>query len=257
MTMPPPYQPGWIIKTCIALVVALMLAFSVFSSIPRKDVLVCGFPDGSRFVLTSRYDKILFNLNFRSVVTEENRTGWSIEYKDAKGHRSNPSAGIYFTSDKSGACIESAAKKNGIAMVRLAFMQNDGSWFRPPDFPSNPLSAPTDPNDPRKSVFEKAGYLSSTFNYALIMPLQDGRLVHEHPLSRSDRGYTYEMRFDGVYQSFSSDNGKTWSDPAITTNALIFQMGKRWIDQCFVARPIEFNGEKTTPDFPEPCPPNP
>ena len=55
----------------------------------------------------------------------------------------------------------------------------------------------------------------------------------------------------------STDNGKTWSDPVITTDALIFQMGKRWIDQCFVARPIEFNGDKIAPDFPEPCPPNP
>ena len=89
------------------------------------------------------------------------------------------------------------------------------------------------------------------------MPLHDLRLVYEQPLSRSDRGYIYEMRFDGVYQAFSADNGKTWSDPVITTDALIFQMGKRWIDQCFVARPIEFNGDKIVPDFPEPCPPNP
>ena len=261
MTKPPPYQPGWFIKACIAFVVALMLAFTVFSSIPRKDVLVCGFPDGSRFILSSRYDKILFNLNFRSVVTEKNRDDWDIKYRDGEGRWSQPPVGVRYSGDTTnairGACIKSSAKKNGIAMVPLAFMQNNGSWFIPSDFSSNRLSAPIDPKDPRKSVFEKEGYFSSTFNYALIMPLHDLRLVYEQPLSRSDRGYIYEMRFDGVYQAFSADNGKTWSDPIITTDALIFQMGKRWIDQCFVARPIEFNGDKIAPDFPEPCPPDP
>ena len=85
----------------------------------------------------------------------------------------------------------------------------------------------------------------------------NARLIYEQPLSKQSGGYYYNKTFDGVYQSFSADNGKTWSDPVITTDALIFQMGKRWIDQCFVARPIEFNGDKIVPDFPEPCPPNP
>ena len=101
-----------------------------------------------------------------------------------------------------------------------------------------------------------AGF-SDTVNYALVNRDKKNRLVYEQPLSKQTVRPDYKKAFDGVYQSFSTDNGKTWSDPVITTDALIFQMGKRWIDQCFVARPIEFNGEKITPDFPEPCPPNP
>ena len=260
MTKPPPYQPGRFVKISIAFVVVLMLAFTVFSSIPRKDVLVCGFPDGSRFILTSRYDKILFNLNFRSAITEKNRTGWGIEYKDANGHRSDTNAGMHFTRNISVACTEAGGKRNGVAMVGHSFLQQNGEWLPIKYFPWEQMRIPSDARDMLESKFGKAGFFDAPLLFGLIRPLRDGRLVLEQPLESNPRigkYFQYDRVFDGVYQSFSTDNGKTWSDPVITTDALIFQMGKRWINQCFVARPIEFNGEKITPDFPEPCPPNP
>ena len=245
----------------MALLAALALPAS--AQIPRKDVLVCGFLDGSRFILTSRYSYNVLSL-IAPIREHEHRKGWDIEYEDAKGRQSSPPSYVHYSGNHSNelrsVCTQAGGVRNGLAMVRFSYLQSSGEWFSKKGFPWDQMRIPSDEKDMRESKFGKAGFLVAPLLFAFIMPLNDGRLVFEHPLERSrsttDR-YYYEMRFDGVYQAFSADNGKTWSDPVITTDALIFQMGKRWIDQCFVARPIEFNGDKIAPDFPEPCPTNP
>jgi hypothetical protein len=260
MTKPPPYQPKKITLVFLA-IFALLLVIPLFPSIHRSDVLVCGFPDGSRFILTSDYDWYPTAKLFRSVAEEMNRSWWGIKYKDAKGHRSNPPAAVYYAGVDQNAlrsgCAEAGGVRNKEAMVGLSYLQANGQWLPREGFPWEQMRIPSNAKDMLESKFGKAGFFDSPLRFGMILPLRDGRLVFEHPLSRSDSGYRYDKTFDGVYQSFSTDNGKTWSDPVITTDALIFQMGKRWIDQCFVARPIEFNGDKIAPDFPEPCPPNP
>ncbi len=259
MTKPPPYQPKKI-TLAFLVIFALLLVIPLFPSIHRSDVLVCGFPDGSRFILTSEYDWYPTAKLFRSAAEKMNRKGWAIEYKNPKGLWSKPPASVSYAGidikELRGVCAEAGGVRNGVAMVGYSYLQPSGQWLSLKGFPWEQVRIP-DAKDMRESKFGKTGFLGAPLLFALIMPLNDGKLVFEHPLSRSDRGYIHEMRFDGVYQSFSVDNGKTWSDPVITTDALIFQMDKRWIDQCFVARPIEFNGDKIAPDFPEPCPPNP
>jgi hypothetical protein len=44
--------------------------------------------------------------------------------------------------------------------------------------------------------------------------------------------------------------GKTWSDPIITTDAEIFELGKPILEQSFIARPIKINGKKVEAKFP-------
>ena len=260
MTKPPPYQPKKSILIIPGLF-ALLLLILLFPSIHRSDVLVCGFPDGSRFILTSDYDWYPTAKLFRSAAEEMNRSWWGIKYKDAKGQRSNPSAAVNYVGidEKAlrGACAKAGGIRNGLTMVGFSYLQSNGEWLSKKDFPWEQMDIPSADKDMRESKFGKAGFFDAPHLFGLILPLRSDRLVLEQPLFRSDRGYLYDKTFDGVYQSFSSDNGKTWSDPVITTDALIFQMGKRWIDQCFVARPIEFNGQTLKPDFPEPCPPNP
>ena len=262
MTHPPPYQPRKTTLVFLA-IFAVLLVIPFFPSIHRSDVLICGFPDGSRFILTSDYDWYPTAKLFRSAAEEMNRKGWDIKHENAKFLRSDPPSYVHYSGDQPNelrsVCTQAGGVRNGVVMVGHSFLQQSGEWLPIKDFPWEQMRIPDD-KEMHESKFGKAGFLVAPYLFALIMPLNDGRLIFEHPLEKSrpttDR-YYYEMRFDGVYQSFSSDNGKTWSDPIITTDALIFQMGKRWIDQCFVARPIEFNGEKITPDFPEPCPPNP
>ena len=263
MTQPPPYQPRKTTLLFLAIFAAL-LVIPFFPSIHRSDVLVCGFPDGSRFILTSEYDWYPTAKLFRSAAEEMNRSWWGIKYKDAKGRRSEPPASVSYAGvdikELRGVCAEAGGVRNKVAMVRFSYLQPNGEWLSKKDFPKQKLSIPYVPSDRPVALRERlevAGLPGTTDNYAFVVQDNNARLIYEQPLSRQSGGYYYDKTFDGVYQSLSTDNGKTWSDPVITTNALIFQMGKRWIDQCFVARPIEFNGEKITPDFPEPCPPNP
>jgi hypothetical protein len=232
------------------------LALPVCAQIPRKDVLVCGFPDGSRFILTSRYSYNVLSIIAPIREHERRDPSWEAAYVNEAGHKTSPPSFARYsgTSDSSlrDACLEMGGKRGSVVMARNGFLQKNDDWIDLPP-PKNiyldPVSFPPE--------VKEAGFKMTILQYALSYPLRDGRLVYEKPLSRNDSGLSYKLRFDGVYQAFSTDNGKTWSDPVITTDALIFQMGKRWIDQCFVARPIEFNGDKIAPDFPEPCPPNP
>jgi len=55
-----------------------------------------------------------------------------------------------------------------------------------------------------------------------------------------------------VYQSTSTDEGKTWSDPIITKDAKIYELGKSTLEQSFIARPISINGKKIEAHFPPP-----
>lgn len=74
-----------------------------------------------------------------------------------------------------------------------------------------------------------------------VTPLR-GAYVYEHPL------WGVPARADGthnimaVYQSISTDAGKTWSEPIVTTHAEIFELGKSMEEQSFVAKPIRING---------------
>ena len=246
-----------------SMVLLAALALPACAQIPRKDVLVCGFPDGSRFMLTSRYSYNVLSI-IAPIREHEHRKGWAIEYEDAKGRQSSPPSYVHYSGNHANelrsVCTQAGGVRNGVAMVGHSYLQPNGEWLPLKGFPWGQMRIPSDEKDMRESKFGQAGFFDAPLLFGLILPLRDGRLVFEQPLERNPKigkYFQYDRVFDGVYQSFSTDNGRTWSDPVITTDALIFQMDKRWIDQCFVARPIEFNGDKIAPDFPEPCPPNP
>ena len=78
--------------------------------------------------------------------------------------------------------------------------------------------------------------------FAYIRPL-GRRLLYEKPLNRTLAGTMYTIPFDAVYQAFSDDGGRTWSEGHITDQALIFEMGRSWIEQSFRARPLRLNGK--------------
>jgi hypothetical protein len=238
------------------------LALPACAQISRKDVLVCGFPDGARFILTSKYTYSLFSL-VAPVREHEHREGWKVFYSSSSGNTrlEAPTGFVYSNSRLSSLqeiCME-LGKRNDIVLVNVSYLLDNNQWFLGGSVIGKLIVpyVPFERHEKLKSELERFRLPRTTYEYAFIMPLKNGYLAYEQPLSEKVGNGYHDRIFDGVYQSFSTDNGKTWSDPVITTDALIFQMSKRWIDQCFVARPIEFNGDKIAPDFPEPCPPNP
>lgn len=77
--------------------------------------------------------------------------------------------------------------------------------------------------------------------FGFIRP-QDAQLIFEKPLSRKI-GMLYTIPFDAVYQAFSNDNGRTWTEGRVTSDAVIFEMGRSWSAQSFTARPLRLNGK--------------
>jgi hypothetical protein len=102
-------------------------------------------------------------------------------------------------------------------------------------------AAPLPPEVQKK--MDGAGIKSATDNFGYVFPKR-GRLIYEQPLSRAIDGYSYDRIIDAVYQSFSNDGGKTWSEPIVSSKAEIFEIGKSRLQQSFRARPLSLNGVK-------------
>ena len=231
-------------------------------SIRKKDEIECGLPDGGKFILTAEYDWVPIARFIPHAAERVNKKPWSIAYKkDSESAPSEAPATVTYTGLNPrilrGVCA-SVGKKDGIPIAWLSFLQSDGKWFPRGIIPDEKLTLHYYNNMPKKEkVLEKikiVGARSAIHQFSLIMP--DGDiLIHEQALSKDDRGFHYDHVFVGVYQSFSMDGGKTWSEPIVTANARIFEMGKSQVDQCFVARPIKINGTRIDPDFPASCQP--
>lgn len=75
----------------------------------------------------------------------------------------------------------------------------------------------------------------------LMWPV-NGTLISEQPLQ--PRGMPWwSAPLTAVYQLQSTDEGRTWSAPVVTTQARIFELGKSWREQCFLSVPIRYNGK--------------
>ncbi|MHB1232051.1 MAG: ankyrin repeat domain-containing protein [Burkholderiales bacterium] len=68
------------------ILLSLLAVSQAACSIPREDVLECGLPDGSKFILKSKYDwDPVAALIPADVQTEKNRTAYAIWYVSSKG----------------------------------------------------------------------------------------------------------------------------------------------------------------------------
>jgi hypothetical protein len=235
---------------CTALFV-LYAVSNLAQAIGREDVLECGLPDGSKFVLRSKYDYSLIPLPAIHSSRVTNRGSWAAEYVDPLGHKSRPGASVHFsgignTNQIRGVCAY-FGMIHGVPIAAFTHMKKNGDWFSLADFPWSKLRVdvgyePDTLSAALRPVMEKAGIKGSISGFGHTIS-EGGQLMFEHLLSRTNRGYLYDRKVDAVYQSFSTDNGKTWSDPIVTTDAKIFEIGKSWLEQSFIARPISLNGK--------------
>jgi len=260
---------------------ALCLCFAsavAHASITREDVLECGLPDGSKFVLRSKYEWATIPWPVPHHSRASKRGSWGVQYRGISGEVSSAPASVHFSGTYPEELREVCAyfgMRDGVPLVAHSYLQPSGNWLPisenfPWDkldvhFPSEPMTeakraalenlrASLPPEEARKSKYaalDAAGVRGSTYLFAFILP-KHGRLGYEQPLHRADAGYLFDKTFDAVYQSFSDDWGKTWSDPVIATKAEIFEIGKSSIDQCFRARPIKIDGKRIAADF-TPC----
>ncbi|MGP1664624.1 MAG: hypothetical protein ACTS5I_01655 [Rhodanobacter sp.] len=257
-----------------ALSATVLFSFSAAAhAIGREDVLECGLPDGSKFVLRSTYEMSLIPWPLVHASRNSKRQNWRPLYHDVAGKISEVPASVMYRNEEPRELIEVCAHfgmLNGVPLAEFTYLRENGSWLSLEDFPWGKLSVSVgkeqnvltgkidiDKLTPTlRAVMDKADIGSSVYLFGLILP-KNGRLVYEQPLykklrrSVGDSGLRYDLIFDAVYQSFSDDDGKTWSDPIVTTDAQIFEMDKSWLEQSFIAKPIRIDGK----DFKTYCSP--
>lgn len=231
-------------------------------SIRQKDELECGLSDGSKFILTSEYDWYPLAMFMRSAAERARQDYWRITYLDnRKSIKTAAPVAIAYSGSKfidqlRSTCLQ-VGKKNKTPITKMIFMGTNSKWLPKTTIPPENIIpyVPQDRNPSIQAALQKSNFRGTTFNLSFTIP-KDGRLFHEQPLYRTGGGGYYGKQIiEGVYQSVSIDEGLTWSSPIITTNAEIFEMGKSWLDQCFIARPIKINGTRIEPDFPASCQP--
>jgi hypothetical protein len=229
-----------------SLTVFIFLMASDASAMTLDDVLECGLPDGSKFILRSQYDWSPVPLPMVHSSRETNRGGWVPSYQDKSGKV----VPVPFTIPYSGNSkpVEACAyfgMKNGAPLAPFSFRRADGSWFLAKDFPRGALDIHVDRVDdasPLRQELQRAGIKSEAYRFGWLY--QDGgEVIYEKPLHRTDTGYVYSIPIDAVFQARSSDGGGKWSEGHVTADARIFELGRGWIEQSIRARPVSLNGK--------------
>lgn len=225
-------------------------------AIQREDVLECGLPDGSKFILRSRYDFSLVPIPLGHHSRESDRLPWQGHYLDKSGRLSEVPTSIHYSNKELSELAEVCANfgmRNGHPLARFTYQRDDGKWQPLDSFPWSKLhvnvgASPDELTREQRSAMERVGIKRSAYMFAYILP-KDGRLVYEQPLHKTYSGYTYSLPIEAVYQSFSEDGGKTWAPPMVTSKAEIFEIGKSRIGQSTRARPILINKKIISASF--------
>lgn len=258
-----------LIKFLVTLPMVWALSQSAHA-ITRSDVLKCGLPDGSKFVLRSEYDWNWIPLPAIHSSRVTNRKSWTPDFFNTAGRKSNVPASVTYRGKENPNELKEVCSHfgmlNGIPLAPFTFLFKSGNWTPSNGFPWEKLSLRVDKETDSTSgevnldrltpsiraMMDKAGIGGSAFRFGFIAP-QNGLWVYEQPLygkqwrRAGGSKSSYDVIFDAVYQSFATDNGKTWSDPIVTTDAKIFEIGKSWLQQSFIARPISLN-DKPIPE---------
>lgn len=230
----------------IAVMLFLLGTSDVARAIGREDVLVCGLPDGSKFVLRSEYNWNPMPLPVYYHSRESKRTGWGFTYVDQHGRRSKLTGGASFYGTEKLELEHACANigmKSGVPLAPFTFRRGDGSWNSSANFPMAELDLePAIGSADTRRQMEEAGIQWAPTHYGLILA-ERRHLIFEKQLYRSKQGTKYTLPVAAVLQSVSEDGGKTWSSPIVTEDARIFDIGKPWIEQSFRSRPVSLNGK--------------
>jgi hypothetical protein len=234
--------------TCAALVLAGW-AQSACAEVTVHDTLDCGFADRS-FVRLSRASHVSLTplpVMHGSRVRREGQ--WRTEYHQARdGTRRLLGTWVQSSGDDAPAWLAQSCAylglKQGSVMAPWASVLADattlnlpsGNWNgRVPDEESKRDAA-------LRSTLADKGLAGGVLNLIFVLRLKGEELVSEQPLLERGRAGR-DAPLAAVYQSRSADAGQSWSDPVVTTQALIFEIGKPWRAQCFLAVPLRLNGK--------------
>ena len=228
--------------------------------IPRTLVhYKCHFPDGSYAETKERYKWLFYLEVFNAIPRMSANTSkyldFTEKYVDAKG-RTHQHVGI---GEYGWDCI-GIGKRNGRLFWTHGFENSTGQMVHfDPNFNAKGVIAPRWEDFPKgishylpKSLFHPDGdsgpptenqkFLKKEHLYTgdgtYVLPIgNDNSLLFEQTLTALKHPTVPMGTVLYVYQSLSSDNGKTWSPPVITKDAKLFEIGKLITEQSWSAKP--------------------
>jgi len=198
----------------------------------RSYHLICENSDGSQFKLEAKYWYYPFALGHE--VQRLMDGDWEIHYLGVEKRKARIApAGIHFSDAKMADCSR-VGKLDGYPFVRLAYLKEDGEWSSikiPKKLYLSPV--PAEQPDDVRTALERVN-ASPRWNFAIVLPKKN-RLIYEMPLN-SFRDTPGDGQVVAVYKSISLDNGATWQDAVVTTEAEIYELGKSEKAQSFAAK---------------------
>ena len=246
------------------------LAAVLFSTsacaITRSDVLECGLPDGSKFVLTSKYEwhPIAEILPGHPAADRTNQSDYSVRLVTAK-----PRSRVDFENYASIPYKYPEVTGNDKELCHKLYSINDNYhiyqnfYSKKQKLLSKVLNANLKGLSITKS--DNPSIIQSDLDSQSLTPIYEGFylvnstvVVFEQALTNTDDNCNSRLSTDeqckivAVARSELSKDSQTWTEPIITKDAKVFELGKTIYEQSFIARPISINGKKIEAHFPTP-----
>jgi hypothetical protein len=238
----------------------LLMATSLQAcAIERHDVLECGLPDGSKFVLKAAYDwSPLAKIIPGDVAERINEQGMSVEFEFHGGRREKIPGSFEKSQFQQAGKPEQLCSRAGVIHNTIvgwgSFRKDTGEV----------IDVPPLPDDLRPSVQENVPSIKTLLTridgeFVSTKYFIDGDLiVYESAFAKRDCGVKRVGYFPNpcpivlVISTVSHDGGLQWSVPILTSEPKIFEIGRSVLEQSFIARPISINGKKVEAHFPPP-----
>ena len=223
----------------------LVIAAAPVYAIQREDMLECRIPDGSMFVLKSKYEWSPLARFFPHAADRINQEPYTIYYRAKNSSRlidtGRPAGHSRDERQLRGIC-SNVGLFRGRPLVTYKYFEG-GAWIGLTADATKKLFVETAKVNRSEQVrnelqrFDLSGKSAvPAMKYAFLAPLDD-RLLFEHPVTRDGEHIL------AVLKSESFDNGKTWQELTITVEAKIFEIGKQLLDQPFIGQPVRLNGK--------------
>jgi len=222
---------------------------------PMKDELECGLPDGSKFVLTSTYNYSLIAAHLMPHAQSiSERTDFSVQFKPKNSQVLLEVARPYSMEYKA-IIIESKElcknfylleNKYHIHQYIISTTDNSQSEIPAGNLKGLSISLKENTAETQLELFSK----SLTPIYESFFSATKEGYIFEQALTNTEEKCNARLSTDeqckivAVARSQLNTSSQTWTEPIITKDAEIFELGKTIYEQSFIARPISINGKK-------------